>query len=457
VARALAESDPEKLDERAALLAHHWERAGENLEAARWHCRAAEWVGVRDPAEALRHWGQVRSLLEGLPESEETAGLGLMARIKILTLGWRQGLSEEESDTIFSEGKVLAERSGNPYMHALLMFAHLTVRGVSGEPEQALDEMPEVVRLSEQTGDEGLQLMVEAGLTFLLMSVGRLQEGLEFADKAIGRAPDNPRLGAELAGFSPFIQTFNFRGTILTYMGRHEESLRDLDRGTALAQEHGDVEVLGWMHGNYPFAAFASGNDLGAMSHARQALEIAEKSGSAISRVTARWALGMAHMSSGEWSEAKEALVQTLTLAREKRAGLFTEGNALTHLAAAYLELGENMLARKAIDEALAILRSMKAKADAPYTKLVEARVLLRSEGEKARTEIEAALAEAISTMKQTAAKCWEPFIYEERAALARLLGDDAARQRELRTAHRLFQEMKADGHADRIRKELGT
>ena len=33
-------ADAEQLDERAALLAHHWEEAGDALEAARWHRRA---------------------------------------------------------------------------------------------------------------------------------------------------------------------------------------------------------------------------------------------------------------------------------------------------------------------------------------------------------------------------------------------------------------------------------
>ena len=49
VARAIAELYPERLDERAALLAQHWEAAGETLEAARWHARAAAWVGTQRP------------------------------------------------------------------------------------------------------------------------------------------------------------------------------------------------------------------------------------------------------------------------------------------------------------------------------------------------------------------------------------------------------------------------
>src|SRR5262249_30514844 len=41
VARAIEELESEKLDERAALLAYHWERAGDSREAAKWHRRAA--------------------------------------------------------------------------------------------------------------------------------------------------------------------------------------------------------------------------------------------------------------------------------------------------------------------------------------------------------------------------------------------------------------------------------
>ncbi len=41
VARAIEHQDAERLEERAPLLAHHWEEAGEALSAARWHRRVA--------------------------------------------------------------------------------------------------------------------------------------------------------------------------------------------------------------------------------------------------------------------------------------------------------------------------------------------------------------------------------------------------------------------------------
>ena len=48
------------------------------------------------------------------------------------------------------------------------------------------------------------------------------------------------------------------------------------------------------------------------------------------------------------------------------------------------------------------------------------------------------------------------PFVCLERAELARLLGDQTTRQRELREAHRLFTEMGAPIRAAEVAKELG-
>ncbi len=50
----------------------------------------------------------------------------------------------------------------------------------------------------------------------------------------------------------------------------------------------------------------------------------------------------------------------------------------------------------------------------------------------------------------------YRPQVCEQRAELARLRGDEAAGTRELREAHRLFTEIGATGHAERIAKELG-
>jgi hypothetical protein len=86
---------------------------------------------------------------------------------------------------------------------------------------------------------------------------------------------------------------------------------------------------------------------------------------------------------------------------------------------------------------------------------LALARVLLGSEGVKARAAIEHALGEAERLVEETGARRDAPLICLERAELARVSGDQGARQRELREAHRLFTEMDATIRAERVAKEL--
>ncbi len=65
--------------------------------------------------------------------------------------------------------------------------------------------------------------------------------------------------------------------------------------------------------------------------------------------------------------------------------------------------------------------------------------------------EVERTLAEASALIDETEARCREPIVHEISAELARLRGDEATRECELREAHRLFVAMGATGHAERI------
>jgi hypothetical protein len=60
-----------------------------------------------------------------------------------------------------------------------------------------------------------------------------------------------------------------------------------------------------------------------------------------------------------------------------------------------------------------------------------------------------------VELIEETASRVFAPEVHEERAELARLRGDDTTCERELREAHRLFAEMDATGHAERLAREL--
>src|SRR5262249_25389932 len=149
-ARALAELHPDHLDERAALLAYHWEEAGELFEAARWYRRAAEWVSSKNSAEGARKWQQVRATAAQVPAPEADA-LGLLARAQLLILGARVGVPAEEAATIFAEGQVLAARTGDLGTLAILLCGYSNVKDMQGEPDEALRHAMAALHLAEQT------------------------------------------------------------------------------------------------------------------------------------------------------------------------------------------------------------------------------------------------------------------------------------------------------------------
>ncbi len=80
-----------------------------------------------------------------------------------------------------------------------------------------------------------------------------------------------------------------------------------------------------------------------------------------------------------------------------------------------------------------------------------------RAEGLIARPAIEVALERALALVRETGARGFEPHIYFERAELAKLTGDEATRQRELREAHRRFTEIGAPIRAAEVARELGS
>ncbi len=112
VAQALEEAGG-NLDERAAEIAQHWAEADDAGRAARWHRRAAEWAGLSDPREGLRHWRRVRELAPGVEDERERTELTLEACNQLLSLGWRMGGSEEEAAAVFAEGRALTEGLGD--------------------------------------------------------------------------------------------------------------------------------------------------------------------------------------------------------------------------------------------------------------------------------------------------------------------------------------------------------
>src|SRR5205807_6668964 len=151
VARAIVEQHPERLDERSALLAGNWEGANGPLEAARAHARAGTWVGTTDPTAALRHWRKVRELADALPDTEETAALGLSARLFALNSGWRLGLSDQEAEALFTEAERMASQAHDVWSLTLLLVTYGSILVITrGRYREGITAIRQAAALAEE-------------------------------------------------------------------------------------------------------------------------------------------------------------------------------------------------------------------------------------------------------------------------------------------------------------------
>jgi hypothetical protein len=139
----------------------------------------------------------------------------------------------------------------------------------------------------------------------------------------------------------------------------------------------------------------------------------------------------------------------------ERRVAADAEG--WSPLAAeAYLGLGRPERALETCREAVALIRERELAMESVAT-ITLARVLLGTAGLRARDEIEAVLARAEEVVRTLGTVVVEPLIHEVHAELAQQAGDVRGHAHHVREAHRLFVQMGATGHVERLERKLAA
>jgi tetratricopeptide (TPR) repeat protein len=394
-------------------------------------------------AESMGRWHKVRALLAHAVVSDETTSLRMQACRGILSEYWRVGGSEV--DSVFAEGKALAEQARDLGLLAILFNLYGNAKGVVGDLRAYHEHASEALRLADQTDDPVLQAVL-ASDAHPFVWTGRLREAVRLTEKAVALGPDDLTIGRELFGISAYLVGLMFRGSALVEMGRFEEAASDLDR---TCQYPGGGNFI-WAQQYHAVLAYRAGDAAAALTHARRALERIEGVGP-VFELVARCALGIALLANREWSGVEEAGRHALALAREHGLHFGMTALALCILAEAKLGQGDPRAAVELADEALADARHSGGRLFEMDALLTRARALIASEGVTSGSEVQRTLAEVSAMIEETEARCREPIVHEISAELARLRGDEATCQRELREAHRLFVEIGATGHAERI------
>jgi adenylate cyclase len=436
-ARAIIDLEPGRLDERAALVASHWERAGDDLEAARWNARAAARALRSDLTEAMRRWRAVLVHLAKVPETDEVLRLGIRARVRLSQFGNRTGMDPAEGGSLLIDAKLLAERLGDRVQLAHLIAVQGTHEWRSGRLREGAACSVEAARIGDELGQPGLM----AGLLMSRCS-GPVAEAIRLSDRAVALCAGDPDFGAEILGYSPLARAHLNRAELFSVAGRLPEAGQESERGLEVARSRSELELVSWALTLIPRLADFAGEGEDSLAAAEEAVRISADSGNLLVHVMALQAVGIASLVLGRWGEAFEAFDQAIGDSHLQAHSNLEDASLHAHLARAHLALGDQRAARQHADDALSVAQEQGARVLEGAALLVRAQVR-RAAGEPAEavaTDLDAALA----IVHETGALTYEPFIREE---LGRLRHDPT----ELREALRLYTAIGATGHARRL------
>jgi tetratricopeptide (TPR) repeat protein len=356
-------------------------------------------------------------------------------------------------DAVFTEGKRMAEQSGDLRSVAILLNVYGNAKESAGDLRAYHEYASEALRVAEQTGDP----VLAAGLAsdaHPFCWTGRLGEAVRLCERAIALGPDDLSLGRDVFGVSAYLLGSMFRGMAFVELGRLKEAAADLDRASAYPAEQPTPYI--WAQAWHVVRTYRSGDVSEALAYARRTLERAERVGDTVTKVLAHVVLGVALVANQEWEAAEEAERHALEVARKSRVGFGVTAWALCFLAQARLGRGDSRAALELADEALTEARASGGRLFEMDALLTRARALVRSEGASRAAEAQRTLAEVETLIEETGAHCRDPMLHEILAEIAGRLGDAVTRDRELRQAHRRSVETGARQHAERLAREIG-
>ncbi len=464
VARVIEAAHAENLDRQAALLAHHWEEADEALTAARWHRRAAESAGRSDPTQGMHHMRRVLALTDGRDASDERDELRFDACRSLLAQGgWRLGLSSEEVEQLFAEGRELAARSGDVDQAIAMSLGYAIMLGVGGDVRRYHEISRAAVDLIGASASPGTAAIALVGMSYSSLCLGRIRDALEFAERLTSLVGGDASAGIETAGFSGLDWSIQIRAWYRASLGCLDDARTLVREAIRLARSRDPGDVLTWSLGvTVEIAAYSGDGEASpraqeARRYALEAVDIAERIGSPFVRSGAYRRLGLAHVLHHDWHSATEALEAALALARQHHTGLETEALILAQLSRAYVGAKDIVRARALAEQSIERARAQGALFFEVDGQLALAQALRAEQGAGAGDAIERCLDRALELVRQTEGQVLEPQIIEERARLAALRADDTMAAAELRRAHDLYVEIGAEGHAERLAEEIGA
>jgi tetratricopeptide (TPR) repeat protein len=303
VGAALEQLYPERHGELAAVLARHFEQAGEPEKALEYLLEAARFAWDRNAIlEAHELYGRASALMPP-PTPDDDAELRHrrleidFGRLKSGFSFLEQGLAESMIAPLMEQADQTDDLrlAADVYLHIALLQSYRNSHGDSNpELRRSLDRVAEIAR---QLDDPLIDALPKSLIGLFQVFAGNLKDGVETLSAVA------PMLGQkrDFVGSSFALVALAIG---LARLGRFDEAQQAADRASAVAEDGDVIARLDALIGQSVVAS-VRGNLDQAVTIGRQCSEMAQSTGAAACLVSSSFFLGDAYMRNGQYGEAR--------------------------------------------------------------------------------------------------------------------------------------------------------
>ena len=326
LASAIEARGPASADQNAALIAEHFEAAGDLHAAFGWHMRAAAWAETRDIVAAWASCQRARQVADALPADDANrTAMRIAARAWLCGNAFR--VHVDISDGLFEELRELSASTGDKPSLAAGMAGLMMEHMHHGRVLQASRLASETMALVESIGEPTLTVRLSLVAIGVKSQTCEMAEALRWSQAVIELTDGDTTKGDILFG-SPLAAALASRGTARWALGR--AGWRD-DYHRALAMARGADPMSRASVNTYAYGfTIASGvllADDAALRDLEEALEITQRWSEDVTLSYARWILGVALLhreSPAERERGLAVLGQVRDMCLEGRTYQFT-------------------------------------------------------------------------------------------------------------------------------------
>ncbi|SFM87677.1 adenylate/guanylate cyclase domain-containing protein [Variovorax sp. OV329] len=370
VAGAMEEYYRSRAKEFAALIAHHYAAAGAHLKAAQHEAKAAAWIASTNASQATKHWRKVRELLKNQPATQEVGSLRSHAGGRIVLLGWREGLRQEEIQQIVEESLALAEQTDVNLVQLLLFAQGRSLQSNGGASDEYVQCVRKALALAPHSTGAGRRALLDISLSHAYAWSGLLREGIAANDAGLAGQAQIDTFDREFIGVDADQWGCGIRARLLNRLGRFDEALQLLAQLAGRAASDADPVMRQIAHHVHIDLAWCSDDKELVADHSEQVMKFAATSSSSYAQIFAHNCAGIAASVLGDFAQARTSFNEALARLKESRAAVEFGPEILAGLA-------ESCLGQDAHDCAISYAESAITAATLQSNRIAECRSLI--------------------------------------------------------------------------------